>query len=202
VSWAAVIGAGASLLGGAMSANAAEDGADAQSAANAQAIAEQRRQFDLTREDLAPWMQAGGWALDQQQAFLQGDYGNALDSPFYRAAYDQSMGALTSGHAAGGNLWGGGADADRMMLGNQLASQGLLTHYNALSGLSNTGQATASQLGQFGANSANQISGLYNANGLAQASAYAGQANAWGNAMDQSAGWIAYGQRQRNGGGG
>jgi hypothetical protein len=53
---------GASLLGGMMGADAASDAAAGQERAAAQATAEQRRQFDLLRQDNAPFLTTGQMA--------------------------------------------------------------------------------------------------------------------------------------------
>ena len=179
--WAAAV---ATVAVGAYSANrqsaAGRDASRAQQRASDAATAEQARQFDQTRTDMQPWMQAGGWAIGEQQNFLQGDYGQALNSPFYKAAMEEGFKGLDAGAAAQGNLWGGGMDADRMRLGQNLASQQLGTYYNALAGMSNTGQTTANQLGQYGQDYARAVG--YNANNAAEAraSSYANTANAWG----------------------
>lgn len=65
------IGVGASLIGGAISSNAAGDAADQQKAAADAATAEQRRQYDQTRADLAPYRATGG-AANAQLAYLLG----------------------------------------------------------------------------------------------------------------------------------
>lgn len=54
---------GASLLGGLIGSSSASDAADAQAAGSAAATAEQRRQFDLTRQDYAPYRETGTNAL-------------------------------------------------------------------------------------------------------------------------------------------
>lgn len=59
MSWAAVATAGASVVGGLMSSNAAERGANAQDQSSQLAIAEQRRQYDQTRADNAPFRDTG-----------------------------------------------------------------------------------------------------------------------------------------------
>ena len=63
--WPAIAMAGASLIGGMMGSDAAEDAAAAQSAATDRAIDEQRRQFDLSRGDLAPYRQLGSAATQR-----------------------------------------------------------------------------------------------------------------------------------------
>ena len=57
---------GALALGGALiSSGSAGDAADTQAGATASATAEQRRQFDLNRSDLAPYRDAGGAAINK-----------------------------------------------------------------------------------------------------------------------------------------
>jgi len=74
--WGTAISAGVSLVGGALSDNASSDAANTQAnAANSaaqleaqaaqRALDEQRRQYDLSRSDLAPWRSTGSAALDQ-----------------------------------------------------------------------------------------------------------------------------------------
>jgi len=70
-----MIGAGASVASGLIGSGAASDAADAQAGATAASIAEQRRQYDQTRQDFAPQRQYGGNAL-QQLAWEMGLLGN------------------------------------------------------------------------------------------------------------------------------
>lgn len=185
MSWGAVISGGAALLGGAMQSRAGNRAADAQAQANQLATEERRRQFDITQQNMRPWLDAGGWALGQQQNFLRGDFTAALNSPDYLAALQEGTKALDYGATARGNLWGGGADADRIRFGQNLATQQIGNYYNRLAGVSGTGQTTANQLGQFGQNYANQVGQNAQATGAARASAYANSANAWSNALGQ-----------------
>lgn len=60
-----------SVVGGLFQSDSVGDAADAQSAATAASIAEQRRQYDLTRSDQQPFMQAGSSAI-QRLAQLYG----------------------------------------------------------------------------------------------------------------------------------
>src|SRR5690606_8201840 len=102
MSWGAVAGAAVGLVGSAISNRGARRGADAQQQAALAATEEQRRQFDTTRQDLMPWMDAGRGALDQQQAVLRGDYSGFMNSPDYLYARDASLQALDRGAAARG----------------------------------------------------------------------------------------------------
>lgn len=58
------------LLGGLMQSGAASDAASQQAQGTQAAIAEQQRQFDLNRSDLAPWRTAGGAAIGKLSDLL------------------------------------------------------------------------------------------------------------------------------------
>lgn len=197
MSFMAAGGAVVGLAGAYLSSEAGKKGAEGQVAASQYATQEQARQYDQTRQDLMPWMDAGGWALGQQKNFLTGDWSGFENSPDYAFAVDQGFKGLNRGAAAQGNFGSGGADADRIALGQGLATQYAGNYWNRLSGLSGTGQQTANQLGQYGANYANQA-GQNAMNGAnARASSYANTANAWGNALNGAYGAWQYGQGQR-----
>jgi hypothetical protein len=57
--WAAAAAVGGAIISGSMASDAAGDAADAQSASSARSIAEQRRQYDLNRQDQAQYMKTG-----------------------------------------------------------------------------------------------------------------------------------------------
>ena len=198
MSWGAVVAVGGSLISGALSSKAGKKGADAQAQANAEANALMREFYDRTENNLMPYMDAGGWAIDRQRQFLDGDYSAALNSPDYKAALEEGFKGLDYGATARGNLWGGGMDADRMRLGQNLASLQIGNYYNRLAGLSGQGQQAASSLGQFGANYAQNAGANMQATGAARASSYANSANAWNNVIGTAVG--AFGQRQGGGG--
>jgi len=101
-----IIGAGASLIGGAMSSSAASDAADAQRAAAAESaavqremadksIAAQREMFDIGRADLAPYRQ-GGTAAQNQLLSLLGIGGDAAAPGYGRYARDFGMSDFTT----------------------------------------------------------------------------------------------------------
>jgi hypothetical protein len=194
--------AGLATLGGAyMQGEAGEDAADAQSKSNAAAIAEDRRQYDQSRTDQMPFMLAGYDALDAQKKFLAGDWSGFQDSPDYAFAVDQGFKGLNRNLAAGGAYGSGGADADRIALGQGLATQYAGNYWNKLAGRAGQGQTSVGQIGQLGANMAGRIGGYMQDSGNARASAYANSANAWGNAGNQLAGLAGqYWQNQQFGG--
>lgn len=57
------LSAGTSIVGGVLAKKGAESQAQAAERASAAAVAENRRQFDLTRQDLQPWIQSGSEAV-------------------------------------------------------------------------------------------------------------------------------------------
>lgn len=187
---AAVTGSVIALGSAAYSANqqskAAQGAANAQAGGQQLAIGEQQRQFDLTRQDMQPWMQAGQNALGQVQALNAGDFSSFTQSPDYQFALDQGLQGLDRSAAARGSLNTGGHSADVLGYAQGLASQNYGNYYNRLAGLANVGQTTAGQLGQFGANAATNIGNAYGNIGNARASSY----QARGNANSQLAGLL------------
>ena len=176
MAWAVVAGAAITLVGGAISNRQANKGArqaaDAQAAGQMAAIEEQRRQYDQTRADQQPWLQTGGWALDQQKKMLGGDYSGFQSSPDYGYAREQMLQGLDRSAASRGRLYSGGYGVDMAGHLNGLANQNINNYWNRLSGLSGTGQNTASGLGQLGANMATNIGNAYGNIGNARASSY------------------------------
>lgn len=187
--WAA---ATATVVVGAYSANqqakAGQAAANAQQRAADAATAEQQRQFDLTREDQRPWIEAGQNALNLQKQFLAGDTSGFDKAPDYAWAVDQGTKSLDRGAAAAGNLWGGGADADRIKLGQGLATQYANNYWNKLAGMAGQGQSGAQNLGMLGVTTANNIGNNLADAAAARSSSYANTANAWSNFGNQAAG--------------
>lgn len=176
MSWGMLAGAAISVVGGAMSANsqkkAAKGAANAQAQGQQLSIAEQQRQFDLTRQDMQPWMQAGQNALGQMQDLNSGDFSSFTESPDYAFARSQGLQGLDRSAAARGSLNTGGHSADVMGYASGLASQNYGNFYNRLSNMAGQGQTTATGLGQFGSNAASNIGNAYGNIGNARASSY------------------------------
>lgn len=183
--WGAAIGAAGAVAGGLLSSSSSSKAARAQQRAAEAAAAEQKRQFDLTRQDQLPFLQAGQNAVGLQQRFLAGDTSGFENSPDYRFAVQQGTRQLDAGAASRGNIWGGGTDADRIQLGQGLATQYANNYWNKLAGQANQGQVSANTLGSLGSNMANNI-GNYNVNaGEGRASSYLAQGNNWNNTLNQ-----------------
>jgi hypothetical protein len=174
--WGAVAGA---VIGAVASNNASNKAADAQKSASNASIAEQRREYDLTRQDQMPWLQAGGLALGRQQNFLNGDWSGFENSPDYKYALSQGLDSIDHRAAARGGLFGGGNTRDAMQFASGLATQNANSYYSKLAGLSQTGSNTAQNLGQLGMGMANSIGNAYTNAGNARASAYQQQGQNW-----------------------
>ncbi len=124
------ISAGASLLGGAMSSGSASNAANEQAAATQAAIAEQRRQYDQTRADQAPWRDAGSASVNRLK-YLLGLGGSGTDREslresllpqFTRQETTQGDGYWTPGYGA----WGDFAAVEPKFIGNQTTTNNVV----------------------------------------------------------------------------
>lgn len=171
--------AGASVVSGLLGSSSSKRAAQAQQQSDAAAIAEQRRQFDLTRQDQQPWMQAGQNALAQLQdpnAFQQ--------SPGFNFMRQQGMQGIERSAAARGGAASGNALKALAQFNTGLAQQDYGNWWNRQAGVAGIGQQATNALGQFGQNSANNISSLMQNSGEARASGIMGQANSLGGALN------------------
>lgn len=153
-------------------------------------IDEQRRQFDITQGNLAPRIAAGNQAMNQQMALLGmggqeaqkqafAAFGNSPGQRFLRERQEK---ALLRNAGAMGGLGGGNVRTALQEQAVGLAAQDYNNQFNRLGAISSGGQAATSNLNQFGANMANNVSNSLGAMGQARASGIqnAGAANASG----------------------
>lgn len=201
MSWDTWIQVGGQLIGGWLGNKGNEDAAEAANKGTQAGIDEQRRQFDLTRQDQMLWLNAGRDALGQMGRLNSGDFSAFTQSPDYQFAQQQGLQAMDRSAASRGSLFSGGHSADLLKFGQGLASQNYNTYYNRLASLAGVGQTAANNLGSFGQNSANSLANLYGAQGANRATSYANRANIWGNTMNGIAGSVGdwYGSRQGSG---
>lgn len=202
--WGAAIGA-AGVLGGALiSSNSAGNAADSQASSSAAAIAEQQRQFDLTRGDEAPYRAAGTQALGQLQTSINTPTtaADVMSDPGYQFGLSQGqLGLDRKAAAAGGRVSGASLKAassyatDYATTGYNAAYQRGQDRLNRLATLAGIGQTATGTGVAAGTNSANQISGLIDSQGNATGAAQLAQGNIWGNATNQLG---AIGQRWAN----
>lgn len=119
---------------------------------------------------------------------------NLASDPGYQFALGQGEQALDRAARARGGFDSGAAVKDLLRFNEGLASQRFneafnrdqinkTNTFNWLSGLSGTGQTTASQIGSFGANNANTVGNLVTGAGNARAAGIVGGANAVNNTI-------------------
>ena len=171
---------------------ASNSAAAAQSEGDRLAIEEQRRQFDAIQKLLAPYNEAGTKGLSAQQDLLglngagqqTAAYDAIANSPAMAAYAQQGENALLQNASATGGLRGGNTQGALAQYRPQLLNQLINQQYANLGGITSIGQNAAAQTGNTGMATANNISGLLQNSGSAQAANYMAQgkanANQWG----------------------
>jgi hypothetical protein len=143
MSWVATAIVGGSVITGYLGNKSANAASDASSAATAATIEEQRRQFDLTRQDTEPYRQAGVNALNYLSENI-GDTGapppaytpftysptDYANSPEYQFRFNQGTEAVNRGTAKSGNLNSGNRLLALQNFGQGLAAQGYAEDYD------------------------------------------------------------------------
>ena len=159
---AAIIGS--SIIGGVSSSRAAKKAARATREGTDASIAEQRRQYDLSRADFQPWRQAGQNALNQ----LADPTANFYASPDYEFRRGEGMRDIGNQFAARGS----GGNAMKALAGynSNLASGEFGNWFNRTFAQAEAGRGATGTTAQLGANAANNISGAYMNQGNALAS--------------------------------
>jgi hypothetical protein len=223
----ALIGAGASIIGGNKAANA-QNNAAAQSTAIEQAqLDEAKREYEQNRTDLAPYRAAGTVALGQIGAGTAagGEFNspfngqNLTNDPGYQFRLDQGNRGIEASAAARGGVLGGGTLKALSAYNSGEASQeynnafnryqtDTTSRYNRLASIAGIGQtATNSTIAASEANTAtqqagaNQIAGNIQAAGNANASSYVNTANAIGGAANTLGSYFALNKLGAIGGG-
>ena len=192
---AAIIGS--TVVGGLISADAAGDAADtaagASGAASAASIGEQRRQYDLSRADYAPYLAAGTGAVNRLGAGVAagGEFGAVTPfdfrydqntDPGYGFRFSEGMKGLERGAAARGGLLSGATLRGITRYGQDMGSQeyqnafnryvtGFNANtgernqlYNRLAGVAGTGQNAVGSVTAQGATTAGNIGNAYMTN--------------------------------------
>lgn len=165
---------GSALIGSSSSKKAAK----AQQASDAAAIAEQRRQYDLSRADLAPWRAAGGAAITQGAAMLQPGY-DYTTSPGYQFRLGEGLRGVENSAAARGILQSGGTLKGIDKYSQDYAAKDFQDQFNREMAVAAGGQQATQAGVAAGQQSANSIADLLTQAGNAKASGYIGSANAW-----------------------
>jgi len=213
---AAGVGAAGSVGSAAMSASAAGKAAKTQSRAamtaaelEAESAEEarelQREMYGEGREDLAPWREAGGWALDELQNRVAAGPGTFEESPGYQFRMSEGLKAIDRRASASGGLGSGGHKKALMGYGQNLASaefdSWLDRYYKSLSphqSMSGMGLGAVGQTAALGASTgarmgqATMAAGAARGTGYtdaahAKAAGYINRANAWRGAFQDVA---------------
>jgi hypothetical protein len=178
----AVLGAGASLIGGNKQAKAAERAADLQAQAAQEATALQRQMYEQGVERQQPFLEAGTGFFNQLAALQRGGPGAAQNflqmDPGYGFRMSEGLKALERSAAARGGLMSGATGKALQRYGQDVASQEYGAAYNRLANLANVGPQAAgvmSNLGQTYATNAGNL-GLGAAQAMGQGLAGAAQA--------------------------
>jgi hypothetical protein len=208
--WVAGAVVASSVVGGAISSNAAKNAAKTQAASADRAADLQYEQFQQTREDQLPFLEAGYKGQNKLLDLLalsdntgaQG-YGSMAKNfgmsdfeqdPGYAFRMSEGIKALDRTAASRGGLLSGAALRGATRYGQDMASQEYQNAYNRyqtnragilnpLQSLTGQGQSTANTLGTAGQNYATNAGNAYMNAGNARASGYVGSANAWNNAI-------------------
>lgn len=162
----AVVGAGSSIVAGNKASKAQKNAANQQ-------IAEQRRQYDQTRADWAPWRAAGESALSRLTAEMSGGPSTAfIASPGYQFRMSEGQKAIDRNRAARGLLNSGAADKARIAYGEGLAASEYGDWWNRNAGLAGIGQSATAATSAAGQNATDAITGAIGSAGNARASSY------------------------------
>lgn len=210
------------IAGGAAAASALSNGIASGNASRSQAEAADRarelqekmwqqgqKNYEQSRNDMAPWMDAGQSSLAELMAQMQGGYfdrqfdpSQLANDPGYQFRMAEGQKALERSASARGMLNSGGAlkSLARYSQGvasdeygnawnrNQAENTG---RYNRMANIAGLGQQQSQALGSLGAqntnagaNFANSMGGLYGAMGNAQAAGHMGMGNAISSGMN------------------
>lgn len=161
--WLPTIAGGVNSLLGAATANRA---ADAEIAAGDRAIAEQARQYDTTRQDFMPWMNAGRDALGR----LQNPGASFTASPDYEFVRGEGTRGIENRFAARGGARSGNALRALAEFNSGLASQDFGNWWNRQAGLAGVGQAATGTVANAGTNAANNTSNALIGQGVSRSS--------------------------------
>ena len=216
----AVLGAGASLIGGAMASSAASKAAKTQAASADKATELQKQMYEEGVVRQKPFYEAGLTGQNRLMELLglggnpnaQG-YGSAMRpfgmsdfeaDPGYAFRMKEGLKGLDQQAAARGGLISGNALRAAQQYGQALGSQEYQNAFNRyqtnrtnvlnpLQSLLGQAQSTANTLGTSGQNYATNAGNTMMAAGNARASGYTNSADSWNRAMGGAAGTIVSG---------
>jgi hypothetical protein len=196
MSWGFVAVGVGTAVGGYLSAEGAKDAARSSQRGADLATAEQRRQFDLIQELLAPYAEGGEEALNAQRALIglagPGEQAAAIkaleQSPQFTSLVDQGEEAILANASATGGLRGGNIQRTLAEFRPQMLSQLIQQQFGNLGGITSTGQNAAAMTGNAGMQTGANISNIITGNAENQGNAQLAQARAYSDAIGNIAG--------------
>lgn len=192
MAWVAAAAIGGALITSSATRSAAGD----QREATGEAIAEDRRQFDLQRTDGAPYREAGANALQQLMASLRQPVtaADAMSDPGYEFGRQQGQLGLDRKFAATGGRVSGASMKAASRFNTDYAASGYGAAYqrrqdalNRLASVAGFGQTATNASAAAGSQSAANIGNLVTSQGNATAGARMAQGSTWANTGNQLA---------------
>jgi len=174
------------ITGASEAADAASRAAATQAGASEAGIAENRRQFDITQRNLAPFLSQGQSAIGMMGA-LQGLNGADAQAqaiagiqggPQYSALAQQGEDAILANASATGGLRGGNTQGALAQFRPQLLNQLINERLAGLGGIAGLGSGVGTSLGSLGAGNAQSIAQLLQQRGAATAGGQLAQGGA------------------------
>jgi len=193
----ALLGGAASIAGGMMGADAAESAAETQAGATRYAADIGQKQFEQTREDQLPWMEAGERALGTLEGMMADrptmeDFEMSDYSQFMR---DEGLRGIEAKSRAGGYYNTGATSREMLDYSQNVAGRDydnyLNQYYQSLNpymSMAGMGQQQVNTMGQMGAQQATQQGNLAMAGANAEAQGIIGKSNAYTGAMENLTG--------------
>jgi len=174
---------------------------------DAAALDEWRRQYDTSRNDLAPWRNTGTGALTRLNALYGiGPNGEAVapdmsgftTSPDYQFNLGENLKAVQNSAAARGGLYSGNTYKALQERGANVASGEFGNYVNRLLAAAGMGQTATNATVSAGNDSTSAIGQLLRGAGDTRASVISGVGNEFANAFDTAGGRYAAGRRYPN----
>jgi hypothetical protein len=185
--------AGAVAVSGYLGSQAAKQGGESQAAASTYAADLANQQYNQTRQDQMPFLQAGTGALNKliplASNYKPFDYNAMTADPGYAFRLSEGQKALDRQAAARGGLISGSALKAATRYGQDMGSQEYTNAFNRyqternaqlnpLQSLAGVGQTGATNLGAMGAANAANVGNLTTSGAAASAAGRVGQTNA------------------------
>ena len=170
MSWVATAIIGGAVIGGVASSRAAGEVAEGSEAA----IAEQRRQFDISREDIAPFRQTGVEATERLRRLSAGDTSEFFTSPGFEFRREEGLRGIENRFSASGGALSGNALRRLTEFNQDLASQEFGNFFQRQAQLAGLGQGATQAGVAAGTVTSGNISNALMQGGSARASGVAG----------------------------